>query len=80
MEPVDHDPTSGDTGDQFVGAPTEFADAQEVPEWVANIAKLIFFLPSAWVTATTIPIVAIGCSLLFLVLMCVGLSLLISSL
>ncbi|MBI5959545.1 MAG: hypothetical protein HY866_12465 [Chloroflexi bacterium] len=53
---------------EFVGAPTQFADAQEVPEWVANIAKLIIFLPAAWVTATTIPIIVfsiLGVCLLF---------------
>jgi hypothetical protein len=57
---------------EYVGAPTEFADAQEVPEWVANIARILFFLPAAFVTATTIPIVVAGiflaCCLVFAVL------------
>ena len=44
---------------EYVGAPTEFADADEVPEWVANVAKLLVFLPAAAVTATTIPIIII---------------------
>jgi hypothetical protein len=45
---------------EYVGAPTEFADAQEVPEWVANVARVLFFLPAAFVTATTIPIIMLG--------------------
>ena len=54
--------------DDYVGAPTGFADAQEVPEWVATVAKLLFFLPAACVTATTIPLI-----LLTLCLVCVAL-------
>jgi hypothetical protein len=53
---------------EYVGAPTEFADAQEVPEWVANIAKILFFLPTAFVTATTIPIILMGMVLVCCVL------------
>jgi hypothetical protein len=78
MEPLDHPSTPEDSGDDFVGSPTEFADAQEVPEWVANIAKLIFFLPAAWVTTTTIPIIMVGCSFLLMLLVCAGLSVLAS--
>jgi hypothetical protein len=55
MGEANHDPDRDDMG--YVGAPTEFADAQEVPEWVATAAKALFFLPTAFVTATTIPIV-----------------------
>ena len=56
---------------EYVGAPTEFADAEEVPEWVADIAKILFFIPSVLITATTIPfllvgIVMAGCLCLFL--------------
>jgi len=43
--------------EDYVGAPTEFADAQEVPGWVGAMARLLFFLPAACVTATTIPII-----------------------
>jgi len=54
---------------EYVGAPTEFADAEEVPEWVANIARILFFLPAAFVTATTIPLIGFGlvilCCLLY---------------
>ncbi len=53
---------------EYVGAPTEYADAEEVPEWVANIARILFFLPAAYITATTIPIIGFllvtGCCLL----------------
>lgn len=45
---------------EYVGAPTEFADADEVPEWVANIAKVLFFVPSALITATTVPFLVLG--------------------
>ena len=74
MGPLHDDTTPDEAGDEYVGSPTEFADAQEVPEWVANIAKLIFFLPAAWFTATTIPIIMIGCSLLLILAMCLVLS------
>jgi len=55
-------PQSSDPEDdvEYVGAPTEFADADEVPEWVANVAKVLFFLPTAFVTATTIPLILGG--------------------
>ena len=55
---------------EFVGAPTEFADSAEVPQWVATAAKALFFLPAALVTATTIPIIVIGILLLCAGLMC----------
>jgi hypothetical protein len=54
--------------DDYVGAPTEFADAQEMPGWVGAMARLLFFLPAACVTATTIPLI-----LLTLCLVCVAL-------
>jgi hypothetical protein len=49
---------------EYVGAPTEFADADEVPEWVATAAKILFFLPTAFLTATTIPIIMFAITLL----------------
>jgi len=55
---------------EYVGAPTEFADAAEVPGWVATAAKILFFLPAAFVTATTIPIIMIGVLLLCAALLC----------
>lgn len=63
-------PQSSDPEDEtgYVGAPTEFADADEVPEWVANVAKVLFFLPAAFVTATTIPLILGG--LLFGLCLC----------
>ncbi len=48
---------------EYVGAPTEFADADEVPEWVANMAKVLFFLPSALLTASTLPLLLLGIAL-----------------
>ncbi|MBN1564346.1 MAG: hypothetical protein JXA10_10940 [Anaerolineae bacterium] len=54
---IDNNPHSDQDEIEYVGAPTEYADAEEVPEWVANIAKILFFLPAAFVTATTIPII-----------------------
>jgi hypothetical protein len=53
---------------EFVGAPTEYADVDEVPEWVSNVARILFFLPAAFVTATTIPIILMGIGLLCLLL------------
>ncbi len=55
---------------EYVGAPTEFADAAEVPPWVATAAKVLFFLPAACVTATTIPIIVIGVLMLCAALSC----------
>lgn len=53
---------------EYVGAPVEFANAQEMPEWVSAFARLLFFLPAAFVTATTIPILVIGFCLACVVL------------
>jgi hypothetical protein len=66
---VDNNPDSDQDEIEYVGAPTEYADAEEVPEWVANIAKILFFLPAAFVTATTIPIILIGMVIVFCLLM-----------
>ncbi len=55
---------------EYVGAPTEFADAAEVPPWVATAAKVLFFLPAACVTATTIPVIVIGVLMLCAALSC----------
>jgi hypothetical protein len=53
---------------EYVGAPVEFANAQEMPEWVSAAARLLFFLPAAFVTATTIPILVIAFGLICLVM------------
>jgi hypothetical protein len=53
---------------EYVGAPVEFANAQEMPEWVSAVARLLFFLPAAFLTATTIPILVIGFCLICLVM------------
>ena len=53
-----------------MGAPTEFAYAAEVPPWGATAAKVLFFLPAACVTATTIPIIMIGVWMLCVALSC----------
>lgn len=71
-------PPSGHDDDiEYVGAPTEFADAVEVPEWVATLTKVLFFLPAAFVTAAAVPlllgIVALGlCLCLVVVVAAVG--------
>lgn len=44
---------------EYVGAPTEFADAVEMPEWVQTLTKLFFFLPAAVVAASAIPLLLI---------------------
>jgi hypothetical protein len=68
---IDNTPNSDQDEIEYVGSPTEFADAEEVPEWVANIAKILFFLPAAFITATTIPIILFGIVIVFcLVLSC----------
>ncbi len=63
-------PQSSDPEDEveYVGAPTEFAGADEVPEWVANVAKVLFFIPTAFVTVATIPLIFGG--LFFTLCMC----------
>ena len=71
MSEAQHDSGQRDQPVEYVGSPTPFADTQEVPEWVAAAAKALFFLPTAMVTATTIPIVMIVMTLLLCVGMCV---------
>jgi len=65
---ADRPPTHADDT-EYVGAPTEYADAAEAPEWVATAAKALFFLPGALLTATALPIIA-GALLLGLCLAC----------
>jgi hypothetical protein len=66
---IDNTPDSDQDEIEYVGAPTEYADAEEVPEWVANVAKILFFLPAAFLTATTIPIILIGIVIVFCLMM-----------
>jgi len=56
---------------EYVGAPREFAEAAEAPQWVQVAAKVLFFLPAALVTATTIPIIVITLALLCAACLCV---------
>lgn len=56
---------------EYVGAPREFAEAAEAPEWVQVAAKVLFFLPAALVTATTIPIIVITLALVCAACLCV---------
>jgi hypothetical protein len=56
---------------EYVGAPSEFAEAAEAPQWVQTAAKVLFFLPAALVTATTIPIIVITLALLCAACLCV---------
>jgi len=51
---------------ESVGAPTEYADAEEVPGWVATLAKVIYALPTLWAALTTLELI-----LLAAVLICV---------
>ena len=53
---------------EFVGAPTEYAEVDEVPGWVATAARILFFVPAAFVTATTIPFIMLGIGLMCCVL------------
>jgi hypothetical protein len=55
---IQHDPSGDEV--EYVGSPTAFADAQEMPEWVAMFARVLFFVPAAFITATTIPIILLG--------------------
>ncbi len=71
MSEGQHDSGQRDDRVEYVGSPTQFADTQEVPEWVGLAAKVLFFLPTAMVTATTIPIVMIVLTLLVCVGACV---------
>jgi len=45
---------------EYVGAPTEFADAEEVPDWVAPLAKLIVAVPALLATLSMVQLVLIG--------------------
>jgi len=62
---MDEHQGQGEPEVEYVGAPTEFADAAEVPPWVATAAKV-----RSLVTATTIPIIMIGVLLLCGALFC----------
>ncbi len=68
---------SGEQPIEYVGAPSEFAEAAEAPEWVQTAAKALFFLPAALVTATTIPIIVITLALLCAACLCVFASVLL---
>ncbi len=68
MSETQHDSDQRDEPVEYVGSPTPFADAAEVPEWVAQATKVLFFLPTAMVTATTIPIIMAVLTLL----LCIG--------
>jgi len=71
------DRNQGDGGKvEYVGAPTEFAEAEEVPEWVATTAKVLFFVPAAFITATTIPIIVMTVLVVCSALCCVLIALL----
>jgi|GEM_PF-1276032 hypothetical protein len=64
------EPQSDEQPIEYVGAPSEFAEAAEAPEWVQLAAKALFFLPAALVTATTIPIIVITLALLCAACLC----------
>ena len=64
-----NDVPHGETPDQddaveYVGAPTEFADAEEVPNWVANIVKAIVFIPSLLAVLSAVELVLLVVGLL----------------
>ncbi len=62
---VPHDETPDqDEVVEYVGAPTEFADAEEVPNWVANIVKAIVFIPSLFVVLSAVELVLLVVGLL----------------
>lgn len=41
---------------EYVGAPTEFADAQEMPDWAQTLAKVVYALPAALTALSVIQI------------------------
>ena len=53
---------------EYVGAPTEFADAEEVPSWVANIVKAIVFIPSLFAVLSVVELVFVVVGLLWVCL------------
>ena len=74
---VPHDETPDQSSEvEYVGAPTEFADAEEVPGWVANIVKAIVFIPSLFAVLSAVELVLIVVGLLVVCLCLVGASVL----
>lgn len=59
-------PVPDENQDDYVGAPSEFADAEEVPGWIANLVKAIVFIPSALAT-----LIGLQIALVVLLLACV---------
>ncbi len=42
------EPQSDEQPIEYVGAPSEFAEAAEAPAWVQAAAKVLFFCPQHW--------------------------------
>ena len=61
--PRDETPDQNDAV-EYVGAPTEFADAEEVPTWVANLVKAIVFIPSLFAVLSAVELVLLVVGLL----------------
>ncbi len=73
--PVPHDKTPDQSDEaEYVGAPTEFADAEEVPGWMANIVKAIVFIPSLFAVLSAVELVLVLVGLLVVCLCVVGVS------
>ncbi len=72
--PRDQTPDQSDAI-EYVGAPTEFADAEEVPGWLANIVKAIVFIPSLIAVLSTVELILVVVGLVVMCLCLVGVSL-----
>ncbi|MBN1200982.1 MAG: hypothetical protein JXJ20_03915 [Anaerolineae bacterium] len=53
---------------EYVGAPTEYAEAEEVPEWITTLSKIVFVLPTALAALSVVQLVS-----LLTLLACIGL-------
>ncbi len=71
-----HDETPEGDALEYVGAPTEFADADEVPSWLANLVKAIVFIPSLFAVFSTVELILVVVGLLVACLCLVGSSVL----
>jgi hypothetical protein len=70
-----HQPNTEPEEVEYVGAPTEYADAEEVPDWVATGTKAVFAIPTVIAALSTLGLVLLvvflGCVASFVCLLLV---------
>lgn len=67
-------PLSQSDETEYVGAPTEFADAQEAPGWVQDLVRVVVALPAAITALTAIELTLITALVICLALAVIALA------